>query len=167
MNPDPFPAFRLGFNPCKPTSSGHLEITSPDPFSAPAMHPNYLASDEDCAMMIKGFHLIRNLAGTPALSDQITREMEPGTDLKTDDAILDHICGDCWTVFHQCGTARMGTDAANSVVDARLRVHGVQGLRIADASVFPTIPSGDTNAPSIMVGERASDILRQDALGSG
>ncbi len=163
MNPDPFPAFRLGFNPCKPTSSGHLEIASADPFDAPIMHPNYLATEEDCQTMIDGFHLIRKITGTRSMSAEIDREMEPGMDLQDDSAILEHVRGDCWTVFHQCGTARMGQEAAQSVVDERLRVHGIQGLRVADASIFPTIPSGNTNAPSIMVGERASDILREDS----
>ncbi|QGX99995.1 choline dehydrogenase [Roseovarius faecimaris] len=163
MNPDPFPAFRLGFNPCKPTSRGHLEIASPDPFTPPAMHPNYLATEEDCRMMLDGFRLIRRMTATPSLNAQIIREMAPGPALDGDEAILDHIRGDCWTVFHQSGTARMGTDPADAVVDARLRVHGVDGLRVADASIFPTIPSGNTNAPAIMVGEKAGDILREDA----
>lgn len=163
MNPDPFPAFRLGFNPCKPTSSGHLELRSPDPFAAPALHGNYLDTEEDCRTMIDGFRLIRRIADAPALAEVIQREMAPGPDVATDEALLDHIRRDSWTVFHQCGTARMGQDASRSVVDARLRVHGLEGLRVADASIFPTIPSGNTNAPSIMVGERASDIIREDA----
>lgn len=166
MSPDPFPAFRLGFNPCKPTSTGCLEIASPDPLAPPRMMPNYLDTEEDCRMMLRGFHLIRRMADTPALAAQITREMEPGPGFATDDAILDHIRSDAWTVFHQCGTARMGTDPATSVVDPRLRVHGMDGLRIADASVFPSIPSGNINAPAIMVGERAADILRKNARGS-
>ncbi|MFK7940395.1 MAG: GMC family oxidoreductase [Roseovarius sp.] len=162
LTPDPFPAFRLGFNPCKPTSSGHLEITSADPFAAPAMHPNYLATDEDIDVMLQGFRLIRKITAMPALAAEIDREMDPGPDLQDDDAIIAHIRGDSWTVFHQCGTARMGRDPAQSVVDERLRVHGLQNLRVVDASVFPTIPTGNTNAPSIMVGERASDLIRAD-----
>lgn len=162
MNPDPFPAFRLGYNACKPTSSGHLEIASPDPLAAPKMHPNYLSSNEDIRVMVEGFRLIRKITATPALAAEIDREMDPGPDLQDEDAIIDHIRRDCWTVFHQCGTARMGTDPTASVVDERLRVHGIENLRVADASIFPTIPTGNTNAPSIMVGERASDILRED-----
>jgi len=163
MNPDPFPAFRLGFNPCKPTSTGHVAIRSPDPVDAPEMQGNYLATDEDCEMMIRGFRLMRRMAMTPALQRITDRELEPGSDIESDADILDHIRGDSWTVFHQCGTARMGDDPAHSVVDHRLRVHGVDGLRVADASIFPTIPSGNTNAPAIMVGEHASDIILKDA----
>ncbi len=163
MNPDPFPAFRLGFNPCKPTSKGYLEIRSPDPTTAPKMQPNYLSTNADCEVMIEGFHLMRKIASTPAFATIAEREMEPGPDLKDDAAILEHIKGDCWTVFHQCGTAKMGNDPKTTVVDHRLRVHGVNGLRVADASIFPTIPTGNTNAPAIMVGEKASDIIREDA----
>lgn len=163
MNPDPFPAFRLGYSPCKPTSRGHLEIASPDPFAPPAMHPNYLATEEDRRMMIDGFHLIRRIADAPSLRAEILRQMDPNPEISSEEAILDHIRRDSWTVFHQSGTARMGADPAQSVVDARLRVHGIDGLRVADASIFPTIPSGNTNAPAIMVGEKASDILREDA----
>lgn len=163
MDPDPFPAFRLGFNPCKPTSAGHLEIRSPDPCDVPLMYPNYLSTNADCEMMLRGFRLIRKIADTPAFRVMAEREMDPGPQLQDDAAVLSHIKRDCWTVFHQCGTARMGDDPATSVVDRRLRVHGVEGLRVADASIFPTIPSGNTNAPSIMVGEKASDIIREDA----
>lgn len=163
LSPDPFPAFRLGYSPCKPTSAGHLQIRSPDPTEAPEMHPNYLATNADCQMMLEGFRLIRRIAETPAFQAMAEREMEPGPDLQSDDALLEHIRGDSWTVFHQCGTARMGSDPAHAVVDERLRVHGVTGLRVADASIFPTIPSGNTNAPAIMVGEKASDIIREDA----
>ncbi len=163
LSPDPFPAFRLGYSPCKPTSAGHLQIRSPDPTEAPEMHPNYLATNADCQMMLEGFRLIRRIAEMPAFQAMAEREMEPGPDLQSDDALLEHIRGDSWTVFHQCGTARMGSDPVHAVVDERLRVHGVTGLRVADASIFPTIPSGNTNAPAIMVGEKASDIIREDA----
>ena len=113
--------------------------------------------------MLQGLHLIRRIAQTPAFRAIAEHEMLPGPGLQDDAALLEHIKGDCWTVFHQCGTARMGADAATSVIDHRLRVHGLEGLRVADASVFPTIPSGNTNAPAIMVGEKASDIIREDA----
>ena len=163
MNPDPFPAFRLGYAPCKPTSMGHLQIRSPDPAVPPEMQPNYLATNTDCDMMIEGFRLIRKIAQTPAFQAIAAREITPGPDLQDDAGVLDEIKRDCWTVFHQCGTARMGNDPVTSVVDHRLRVHGVRGLRVADAAIFPTIPSGNTNAAAIMVGEKASDIIREDA----
>ena len=127
------------------------------------MHPGYLATNADCEMMLQGMRLIRRIAQTPAFEAMSEGEMEPGPGVRSDAEMLEHVKRDCWTVFHQCGTARMGADPADSVVDHRLRVHGVSGLRVADASIFPTIPSGNTNAPAIMVGERAADILREDA----
>jgi choline dehydrogenase len=163
MSPDPFPAYRLGFNPCKPTSMGYLAIRSPDPTEAPEMHPNYLATERDCRIMIEGTKFIRHLAAQPALQSITHEELMPGPKMETDDDMLENARADGWTVFHQCGTTRMGQDPGQSVVDPRLRVHGVTGLRVADASIFPTIPSGNTNAPAIMVGEKAADIIREDA----
>lgn len=163
LSPDPFPAFRLGFNPCKPTSTGHLDLRSPDPGDAPLLHSNCLATSEDREVMRQGFRLMRRIAATPAFGAMSDHEMDPGPDVDSDDAIAEFVRRDCWSVFHQCGTARMGQDAHDAVVDERLRVHGVSGLRVADASIFPTIPSGNTNAPAIMVGEKASDILLEDA----
>jgi choline dehydrogenase len=163
MNTDPFPGFLLGFNPCKPTSAGYLHIRSPDPMAPPEMHTNYLDTDYDRAVMLAGFRLIRKIAQTPALSAVIEDEIMPGWHIESDDDLANSIREKSWTVFHQCGTCRMGRDPAQSVVDARLRVHGVDGLRVADAAIFPTIPSGNTNAPAIMVGERASDLILQDA----
>lgn len=163
MSPDPFPAYRLGFNACKPTSRGHLELRSSDPFAPPHMYSNYLSTDEDRQMMIDGTRLVRRIASAPALAAVTEREMFPGPECDDDEAILANAKADSWTVFHQSGTCRMGTDPETSVIDPRLRVHGVKGLRVADASVFPTIPSGNTNAPSIMVGEKAADLIREDA----
>lgn len=163
MNPDPFPGFLLGFNPCKPTSTGYLQICSPDPFAAPEMHTNYLDTDYDRAVMLAGYRLMRKIARTPAMAAVIEDEITPGWDVDSDEALADVIREKSWTVFHQCGTCRMGADPAQSVVDARLRVHGVEGLRVADAAIFPTIPTGNTNAPAIMVGEKASDLILEDA----
>jgi len=163
MNPDPFPGFLLGFNPCKPTSKGHLNICSPDPMAAPEMHSNYLDTDHDRAVMLAGMRLMRKIARTPAMAAVIERELYPGPKIDSDEDLADYLREKSWTVFHQCGTCRMGQDAKMSVVDERLRVHGVTGLRVADASIFPTIPTGNTNAPAIMVGEMAAKLIRQDA----
>jgi choline dehydrogenase len=163
MNPDPFPGFLIGFNPCKPTSRGHLQIRSADPFAAPEIHPNYLSTDDDRELMLEGMKLMRRFAETPAMKPIIESEIQPGTAVATDENLNDFIRDHAWTVFHACGTCAMGADPAASVVDARLRVHGLTGLRVADASIFPTIPTGNTNAPSIMVGEKAADLIREDA----
>jgi choline dehydrogenase len=93
----------------------------------------------------------------------IEEEISPGPDLTSDDDLLAFVREKSWTVFHQCSTCRMGTDPAQSVVDERLRVHGIDALRVADASIFPTIPTGNTNAPAIMVGEKAADLIQADA----
>lgn len=160
--PDPFPGFLMGYNPCKPTSKGSLEIQSADASVAPKMQPNYLSTDYDRDIMLKGLHLMRKLSATPAMSKLIEEEIYPGTDVQSDRDLYRFIQQNAWTVFHQCGTCRMGNNAATSVVDATLKVHGVSGLRVADASIFPSIPTGNTNAPSIMVGEKASELIQQD-----
>ena len=163
IKPDPFPGFLLGYNPCKPTSKGYLQIKSADPLLAPKMVPNYLSTEHDREIMLKGMRLMRDLAATPAMSDLIEQELYPGRHIQTDDEMMGFIHDNAWTVFHQCGTCRMGENHTASVVDATLRVHGVSGLRVADASIFPTITTGNTNAPSIMVGEKASDLILSDA----
>lgn len=162
MSPDPFPGFLLGFNPCRPTSRGHLTLRPDDPGGHPAIHPNYLDTEYDRHMMVAGTRLVRRLAQTAAFSKVIDQRIAPGEDDESDAAILAHVRQNAWTVFHPCGTCRMGNDAA-SVVDARLRVRGVEGLRVADASIFPAVTTGNTNAPAIMVGERASDLILEDA----
>ena len=127
------------------------------------MHANYLDTEEDCQVMIQGTRLMRRIAAAGPLADVTEREVLPGPDCESDEDIVENARNDGGTVFHQCGTCRMGQSAQHSVVAPRLRVHGVEGLRVADASIFPTIPSGNTNAPAIMVGEMASDIVRADA----
>ena len=160
MNPDPFPAYKIGFNPCKPRSRGYLEIQSPDPMQAPRMDANYLSDERDWQEMIAGTRLVRDIARMPALADISDGEMAPAPEMESDDDIMDVIREHSWTVFHQCGTCRMGRDASSAVVDERLAVHGIDRLRIADASIFPTIPTGNTNASAIMVGEKAASIIR-------
>ena len=162
INPDPFPGFLIGFNPCKPTSEGHLSITTSNPLDAPEIHPNYLSTEHDNALMLKGMKLCRTLLETPAFKSVVEEEIYPGSSIESDESLRDFIKDNAWTVFHPCGTCRMGSDMQTSVVDRQLRVHGMTGLRIADASVFPTIPTGNINAPSIMVGEKASDLIKLD-----
>lgn len=163
VSPDPFPGFLLGSNACRPTSRGSVKIRSADPHAAPIIKPNYLATEHDRALTLHGMRVVRQLVGTPAFAAVIEDEIRPGWGCQSDEEMVDYIRGSAWTVFHPCGTCRMGDDPTLSAVDARLRVHGVPGLRVADASVFPTIPSGNTNAPSILVGERASDLVLEDA----
>ena len=163
MNPDPFPGLLIGFNPCRPTSRGTLGIRSADPFEAPFIRPNYLDTEHDRELMRRGMRLVRTLARSAAMRAVIESEMLPGDGVGSDEALDAYVRAHAWTVFHPCGTCRMGADPATSAVDPRLRVHGVDGLRVADASVFPSIPSGNTNAPAIMVGERAAAFILEEA----
>lgn len=159
MSPDPFPGFLFGMNPCRPQSRGRLQIRSPDSFEPPAIHPNYLAAPEDLAQMLAGIRLLRRIAAAPALAAVIESELEPGAGTTTDAELEAFVRARSWTVFHPCGTCRMDRDPENAVVDPTLKVHGIEGLRVADASIFPNITTGNTNAPAIMVGEKAADLI--------
>ncbi|MGB1493420.1 MAG: GMC family oxidoreductase [Paracoccaceae bacterium] len=159
MSPDPYPAVRLGFNPTKPTSEGWISLKSSDPFESPKFVGNYLSTEEDKKVMISGMHLMRKFLKTKAMRDIVEEELSPGSDFNDDKSFMDFARSEGGTVFHQCGTCRMGKDISSSVVDESLKVHGIDCLRVADASIFPRITTGNTNAPSIMVGEKAADIL--------
>ena len=163
LNPDPFSAFLLSFNACRPTSRGTVQILSTDPFNHPAIQPNYLASDHDVAEALVGNRLLRQLAQTAPLADIITHEITPGQQIQGDEALLADFRARADTVYHPTSTCMMGPDQSHSVVDRRLRVHGVQGLRVVDASVFPTITSGNTNAPVVMVAEKGAAMIIEDA----
>ncbi len=162
MKPDPYPAVRLGFNLCKPTSMGLVEICSSNALLPPKFYGNYLATEEDREGMIRGMRLMRKISEAPALKNLITLEESPGLHLQSDEELLDFARRYASTVFHQCGTCRMGSNPLTSVLDEALRVRGVRCLRVADASAFPTITTGNTNAASVMVGEKAADLILAD-----
>lgn len=163
LNPDPFSAFLLSHNPCRPSSRGYLELASADAAVCPVIHPNYLATQSDIDDVLAGNRLLRQLARTKPLADIITEEIIPGAEIEGDDALLADFRARADTVYHPTSTCMMGTDPATSVVDARLRVYGVEGLRVIDASVFPTITSGNTNAPTVMVAEKGAEMVLEDA----
>ncbi len=163
LNPDPFSAFLLSHNPCRPTSRGHIELASGDAAACPVIHPNYLATQSDIDDVLAGNRLLRQLAQTNPLADIITEEIVPGTAIDSDEALLADFRARADTVYHPTSTCMMGSDPATSVVDARLRVHGVDGLRVIDASIFPTITSGNTNAPTVMVAEKGAAMVLEDA----
>ncbi len=162
LNPDPFSAFLLSFNSCRPTSRGWLRLRSADPFDYPEIQPNYLSTQQDIDDAIAGNRMLRALVQTAPLSDIITEELVPGAHLQGDEALLADFRQRADTVYHPCSTCRMGPDPKTSVVDARLRVHGVAGLRVVDASVFPTITSGNINAPTVMVAEKGAAMILED-----
>ena len=162
MNPDPFSGFLTGAQPTRPTSRGFLEIKSANPFEAPAIHPNYLSTEFDRQEMIEGMRFLRKLAEAPALADIIESEIAPGKNVQTDEEFISDIRARAGSVFHPVSTCRMGPDPERDVVDQRLRTYGLKNLRVVDASIFPTITSGNTNAPAIMVAEKGADFILQD-----
>jgi choline dehydrogenase len=139
---------------------GSIHIRSPDPDAQPAIRFNFLADPIDQRVMAAGFHMMRRIVGTRAMAALRGEETSPGPSVVTDEDALTWIRNNSQTGYHPIGTCRMGPAGPSTVVDPQLRVHGLDGLRIADASIFPTMPSGNTNAPSILVGERAADLIR-------
>ncbi len=159
---DNFSAFTSSVCQLRPESQGSIHIKSPDPEAYPAIRPNYLATSTDRRIAVEGLRLSRRIAQAAPLKDVVLDEREPGWDLKTDEELLEWIRNRATTIYHPVGTCKMGHDT-KAVVDPRLRVQGVGGLRVVDASVMPSITSGNTNAPAIMIGEKAADIIREDA----
>lgn len=158
-----FPAFTASVCNLNPASRGTVQIRTPDATDAPAIAPNYLSTDEDRRIAAESLRLTRRIAAQPALARYKPREYKPGVQFRSDEELA-RLAGDIGTtIFHPVGTAKMGpaTDPA-AVVDARLRVHGVAGLRVADASVMPTITSGNTNSPTLMIAERAAQWIAQE-----
>jgi choline dehydrogenase-like flavoprotein len=159
----PFPAFTASVANLRPTSRGSVRIGSPDPLAAPKIRPNYLSTDADRGIAAESLKLTRRIAAQPALATYRPEEFLPGPDIRTD-AELARAAGDIGTtIFHPVGTCKMGPDSDPlAVVDARLRVRGVERLRVVDASIMPTITSGNTNSPTLMIAERGSDMIRED-----
>ncbi len=159
MRPDPYPGFLHSIGQLRPLSRGQLQIVSPDPLVPVRIQPNYLSADEDIAQMLEGARLLRRFAATPALAGIIEAEVAPGAEVQSDAQFIDDIRQRASTVFHPCATCMMGPDPRSAVVDAACRVYGTERLRVVDASIFPTVTSGNINGPTIMVAEKAADLL--------
>lgn len=153
-----YPAMTVACYPLRPESQGSVHIRSADPQQHPAIRFNFFSHPQDMATTIAGFRLLRRIVASPAMAAYAGEEFSPGPAVRTDAAIEAWLRANAETGFHPVGTCRMGP-GADAVVDERLRVHGLQGLRIADASIFPTMPSGNTNAAAILVGEKCADLL--------
>ncbi|HJQ62690.1 MAG TPA: choline dehydrogenase [Burkholderiales bacterium] len=164
--PHAWPGCTFSVCQLRPESRGTVMIKSPDPLQPPAMRPNYLASETDCRCAVEAVKFARRLAAAPALGEYIAEEYRPGTAAATDRELLDFARSYGATIFHPSGTCRMGADPM-AVVDERLRVHGLAGLRVVDCSVMPTLTSGNTHAPVVMIAEKAADLIREDALHAG
>ena len=147
----------------RPESRGEIKLKSPDPFDAPAVYPNYLATETDQRTIVAGLKLVRRILAHPHMQHFIETEFQPGPAVESDADLLEYAQRRGGTVYHPTSTCKMGSDPM-AVVDDELRVHGVEGLRVADASVMPTVVSGNTNAATIMIGEKAADILRRAGI---
>ena len=141
-----------------PRSVGEIRLRSSDPAQSPAIDPHYLSNPADLEVLVAGIKLSREVAATAPLSEVVGNELFPGPTVTDDDALREAVRTHCNTIFHPTGTCKMGTDA-QAVVDPELRVRGLQGVRVADASIMPRIIGGNTNAPVIMIAEKAADLL--------
>jgi choline dehydrogenase len=157
----PYPAFTASVCNLRPESRGTVRIRSPAPDAAPAIRPNYLATEGDRQVAADAIRLTRRICAAPALARFRPQELKPGPELQSAAELAAAAGAIGTTIFHPIGTCRMGADPA-AVVDERLRLRGVDGLRIADASVMPTITSGNTNAPVMMIAEKAAEMIRAD-----
>ena len=163
LNPDPWPGFLMSFNTCRPMSRGSIHARSRDPLASPAIAPNSLSTPEDVRDVYDGARVLRRIAAAAPLAEAIASEREPGAAVRSDAEVLADFRRRGGSVFHACGTCAMGPDPRAAVVDARLRVHGIGGLRIVDASIFPNVTSGNTNTPTLMVAEKAADLILEDS----
>jgi choline dehydrogenase len=152
----------ISFNTCVPTSRGSVTITSANPLDKPKITTDFLTTEHDLRDIVEGSRMVRSIANARPLADVMDGEHLPGVQVQSDADILRDFRARCGSVYHASCTCAMGPDPATSVVDARLRVHGIDGLRVIDASIFPTVTSGNTNGPVIMVAEKGADMLLQD-----
>lgn len=160
----PFPAITPSVCNLRPTSRGHVRINSPDPYTHPAIKLNYLSTEEDCKVAVDSIRMTRRIMAAKALARFEPQEWKPGTEIRSEEQLA-KAAGDLGTtIFHPVGTCRMGADAL-AVTDDRLCVHGIRGLRVIDASVMPRITSGNTNAPTMMIAEKAAELIAQTRRG--
>jgi choline dehydrogenase len=160
--PHPWSGFTMSVCQLRPESRGTVRIRSTDPFEPPSMRPNYLAAEIDRRCAVAGVRFARALASTQALKPYVAEEYRPGAAATTDEELLEFARNHGATIFHPSGTCKMGNDAM-AVADERLRVRGIAGLRVVDCSVMPTLTSGNTHAPVVMIAEKASDLILEDA----
>jgi choline dehydrogenase len=156
-----FSAFTMSVCQLRPESRGEIRLNTSNPSAYPTIHPNYLSTETDRSTLVEGVKVAQRIARQKPLESKISGPHSPAKMLEDDAEILEWVRNTATTIYHPTGTCKMGSDA-QSVVDARLRVHGIEGLRVADCSIMPEIVSGNTNAPAIMIGEKASDLILED-----
>ncbi len=162
LSPDPFSGFSIGLSNCRTRSRGQITIKSTDPFEHPRIEANAFSDKRDIDEMLDAVKFVRRIADAPSMRAVIEEEILPGADCQSDDQLIADIRKRSGTVFHPVSTCRMGPDPKTSVVDPSLKVHGVEGLRVVDASVFPTLVAGNTNAAAIAIGWKGAGIILED-----
>jgi choline dehydrogenase len=162
LTPDPWPGFSIGLSNCRPTSRGSIMIRSNEPRDYPKIVPNAFSTAEDVAEMLDGVKFLRKIASMPSMAEIIVEEVLPGAACRTDDELIADFRKRSGTVYHPVSTCRMGPHPATAVVDPRLKVHGIEGLRVIDASIFPNNISGNTNAAAIMTGYKGGELVLAD-----
>ena len=160
---DEFEGFSIGIVQLQPKSLGSIHAASNDSFASPVIRTRHLSDREDVMAYIRGLRIARDVTQQPAFAQLIEAEVRPGLEVSSDGDIENYLRESIFSSYHPTGTCRMGTSEAGCVVDSRLRVHGIQRLRVADASIMPTIPASNTNAAAIMIGEKAADMILEDA----
>lgn len=164
LRADAWSGISISVSPLRPESRGHLEIVSPDTRKSPAIHPNYLATENDRRVAVDSLKIVQRMAATEPLAGLIVERSRPEGPSVLDDVALErHALATSRTSYHPCGTCAMGSDERLNVVDAKLRVHGIHRLRVIDASIMPNIVSGNTNAAATMIGEKGADMVLADA----
>lgn len=162
LSPDPWPGFSIGLSNCRPTSRGTITIRSANPQEHPKIIANAFSTDHDVAEMLAAVKFLRTIAAAPAIAEAIDEEVLPGPSISSDGDLIEDFRKRSGTVYHPVSTCRMGPDAAAAVVSPRLKVHGLEGLRVVDASVFPNVVSGNTNAAAIMTGWKGAQMVLED-----
>ena len=163
LTPDPWSGMSIGLSNCRPTSRGNLRLKTANPEDHPVITANAFSTDHDVQEMLAAVKFLRQIAAQPAMANLIKEELRPGPKVQSDAELVDDFRSRSGTVYHPSCTCRMGREAASSVVDAGLRVHGVAALRVVDASAFPNIIAGNTNAPAMMMGWKGAEAILADA----
>jgi choline dehydrogenase len=163
LNPDPFSGLSIGLSNCRPTSRGEITLQSSDPHTHPKIVANAYGTTHDVQEMLSAVKFIRRIASASPFKELVAEELRPGPKVASDADLIHDFKQRSGTVYHPSCTARMGRDAATSVVDSKMKVHGIDGLRVCDASIFPNLIAGNTNAPSMLVGWKGAEMILEDA----
>lgn len=163
LRPEPYSGFLLAVSPCRPSSRGTVEIASRHAEDAPLIRPNYLSTQKDLDEAVQGSQLVRRIMSCEALKAITVEETKPGTQVRSDADMLQYYREEAGSIYHLCGSCAMGPDPATAVVSNRLKVHGIDNLRVVDASIFPNVTSGNINAPTMMVAEKGAAMILEDA----